>query len=585
MSLVGLKRLFPEEAEAIPTGIRFDMSHLEDITDRYFNYLLNNYSIAERENRITARSLSRIGSSTDTFKEAKKQVQKRMTDQLKKIVKYFPDLEATAELENSLEVVKKIKKQEELPLLEEKKDIYIETLRTEAIHDKLTLNFAKSVILSPLFGQVSFLNVVHNSKTISEQKEIMEKDYIRPAILETKWLELLNNETDMEKLRQFLEDHNDYKPFKNWLKVAKKLDTVTQMKTYMEGNIPPCILLEGQLGTGNFEEMIFSPLGTSLDKSLNFSWNLNKKQPVPLSALGRLILFMVPIGASVYQRKIGFGNQSEYENFYGFLYYNDHFANVYQTNNHYRSHRLNENPFEEVIIDVLQESTSKAQYKKQEYMFIEFHSNYDSKKTLLDYYHMPAYITEFFLQSGKTLRWIHRYEYREAFIRSILDGKDPKQILFRYMKEVVNSNRDGINILMAVRERRRFQLLKKGVADVKENSKIVYHTFKQGQSLRRNLLGEQKAREAAMKGVYTAGGDKRIRGIAYRLLNASKAGHRKNFLDTVYRLYLGADMEIPTVLLNVLHERDADFETITSAFISGLLSNDNIEQENGVKEQ
>ncbi|MDA3129374.1 hypothetical protein ACFPTR_08405 [Aliibacillus thermotolerans] len=582
--LVGLKRLFPDETENTPFGLKFDSEILEEVTERYFDYLLNNFSVAERQNKILTQALSRAERNPDTFKDIKKQVQRRMTEELKKVERYFPDIKETKELQETIEIVKKIKDKDDLPLLQEKKEVFIKILRMKQIHEKITLNFVKTVIMQPLFGQVSFLNVTHNKRSTEEHKEIMIKDYITPTILEIKWLDLLNEEEDIGALLTYLEENKDYKPFREWLRLFKKYDSVEQIKEYMEKEVPPCILFDNQYGTGNYEEMIFTPLGISLNKSLNFSWDLNKKQSVPLSALGRLILFMVPIGTAVYQRKIGFGAQSVYENFYGFLYSNDLFGDICQMNNQYKMKRLDENPFEEVIYDVLLESTEKAGKKqKKEMLLIEFHSNYESKKTLLDYYHMPNYVVDFFLQSGKTLRWIHLFDYREAFVRSILEGRDPKQVLFRYMREVIDSSRDGKNILMAVLERRRFLLLKKGVTDVKSNNKVVYHIFGQGQELRKALMGAQQVRESEAEGTYTASSDKKIRGLAYRLLNAAKARHKQNFLDTAYRMYLGVNLEIPTVLLNVLHEKNVDFETVSSAFISGLLSNEKLSE--GEKEE
>ena len=77
------------------------------------------------------------------------------------------------------------------------------------------------------------------------------------------------------------------------------------------------------------------------------------------------------------------------------------------------------------------------------------------------------------------------------------------------------------------------------------------------------------------KAEYASSGEKRTSGVAYRLLNAAKAGNKKQFLDTVTRLYLQIKKPIPGLFLNVLHEEKLDFGSVSGAFITGLLSREN----------
>ena len=80
--LVCLKRLFPDETENTSFGLKFDSEILEEVTERYFDYLLNNFSVAERQNKILTQALSRAERNPDTFKDIKKQVQRRMTEEI-----------------------------------------------------------------------------------------------------------------------------------------------------------------------------------------------------------------------------------------------------------------------------------------------------------------------------------------------------------------------------------------------------------------------------------------------------------------------------------------------------------------------
>lgn len=578
MGLVGLKRLFSKEVKSTDFGVSFDSSILEQIPERYFYYLLNEYSISNRDKDYLNKELEQAKKRPDQFGDIRKNIINRMSEQFKKVTKYFPE---TKGLDNIVENVKEIKSIDEIDKLQKYIDEFIKITSQTHINEKLTLNYAKSVVLYPLFGQVSFLNVANYGKTIKEQLDIMRKDYIEPALLEIDWVKLLNSGADLQAVIDFLEEKEDYPPFKSWLKKIKKCKTENEMYEYIQQEISHCLLIENMPGTYTYEEMVFSPLGTSVKNSMNFYWNLNKDEPVPISALGRLLMFLIPIGSVVYTRKQGFGNQAEYLSFYGFIFFQDKFEVIYQKNNNYKIQRTLGNPFEDIIIDLLKDNQEKAMMKDQSFLILEFYSDYKSKKTLLDYYHMPAYSVTYFKEYANMLKWIDRYEYREAYIRDILKGIDPKQVIFRYLLDIVHQGRSGYGAFIATKERFRILNLKKGVEDakMKEKEKPVFHAFFEGKKLRKAILVDSNARMETAEKQYVASGNKKIQGIAYRLLNSVKAGQRQQFLDTVFRLHLGVGQDIPPILLNVLHEKDLDFETVATAFITGLLTNENQEKD------
>ncbi|MCD8510981.1 MAG: hypothetical protein LRY73_14715 [Bacillus sp. (in: Bacteria)] len=48
--LIGLSRLFQEDDSMITqTGIKLTEHHFNDISERFFNYLLNNFSVVKRD--------------------------------------------------------------------------------------------------------------------------------------------------------------------------------------------------------------------------------------------------------------------------------------------------------------------------------------------------------------------------------------------------------------------------------------------------------------------------------------------------------------------------------------------------------
>ncbi len=328
--------------------------------------------------------------------------------------------------------------------------------------------------------------------------------------------------------------------------------------------------------------MMFSPLGVT-GKAFNFNWNLESKQPVPLSVLAKLILFLIPAGVVFYSRKDGFGGQGKYRTYAGFVMSDQPFTEIWRMNASFKIKKKDNNPFNEVVCSLLQDTKQRARYVINQLFFLEIHSDYDSKKTLLDYYHMPPYIAEYFQKYGDKLRTIYPRELREAFTRSALKGIDPQEIVFRCLQLSIRQNSSGIGGYIAARELNRIKSLKKGVRDMSKEDKRVYVVFKQGQDLRDKLIKEGKDRAASSE-VYTASGSKKINAIAYRLLNAAKTGSKKSFMDTLLRIHMAANQEVSSIFLNVLHEKDLSFEVVSSAFIAGLLSEDYKEQEDVVNE-
>lgn len=67
-------------------------------------------------------------------------------------------------------------------------------------------------------------------------------------------------------------------------------------------------------------------------------------------------------------------------------------------------------------------------------------------------------------------------------------------------------------------------------------------------------------------------GAKKAQGIAYRLLNSVRSNDKNTFMDTVMRVYISSDLEMPGLLLEALHEEKMDFATVGNAWIAGLIS-------------
>ncbi len=569
MGMVGVHRILQDDVELNPFGLSFEIEVLKTLPERFFDYMVKEYSVAERDKRIMEDNLE-YAKNEKYFKSRLQQIRKRMSDQLKKVEKYFG--EEADELRNIVNKVKEIQKPDQYQILAEQIHKYYNLMSAKKIDGKLTTNYFKATIMSPFFGQVSFLNVVNNAKNKQEHIDLFYRDYVEPVLLEARFLELLEKQMDVENILDYLKNNNHYKPFKGILRDIKKKETIAEIKIYLQEEIPKCTLIDGWFATSNFEEMTFSPLALSKKDALNFNWNLQKNQPVPLSSLAKLVLFLAPAGVVFYNRKDGFGSQGVNRQYSGFVMSNDPFPEIIKKNETYRIKKKNEDPFNIVVHDLLQDTRERAGKVTETLLFIEVHSNYQSKKTLLDYYHMPNYLAYYFKQYGDEIGKIRSRDYREAFTRSALKGIEPKSVVFHYLRSVIERNQDGYGGFIAARELNRIQFLKRGVRNLQNEDKKVYVIFKQGQEIRNKLIAERESQAAKASGEYKAGGSKKVNAIAYRLLNAAKAGNEKSFMDTLFRIHMAAEKEVSPIFLNALHEKDLKFETVSSAFIAGLLS-------------
>lgn len=580
MGMVGLKRLLKEDIELTEFGISFNINVLEKLPEAFFEYMIDEFDIAERDYKRLIDNF-KFAAKNERFQQGLKQIKETMNGQLKKVTRYFQGQTTEIQLKKIIGSVKEIKQFEQYEQLEEYIGNYYNIMKTQEINEKLTMNYFKTVIMRSFYGQPSFLNVSKNSLTKKEQINLFFEDYVKPVILEACFKEQLIHNQDPQKIKAFLQENKDHKPFNNILKAIKKKTSFDEIQKYVS-EIPRCTFFDSQLATTNFEEMVFSPLGIT-GVAFNFNWNLESKQPIPISVLAKLILFLVPVGVAFYNRKDGFETQGEYRTYAGFVMSDQKFTEIYRMNESFKNKKKDNNPFDEIVYSLLQDTQERAKYIVNNLFFLEVYSDYSSKKTLLDYYHMPSYTAEYFQRFGHNLKFIYPRELREAFTRFALKGIDPKEIVFRCLQVSLKQNTSGIGGYIATREMNRIQSLRKGVSNMSNDDKRVYVVFKQGQVLRDKLVKEGEDRAASSK-VYTASGGKKINAIAYRLLNAAKTGSKKSFMDTLFRIHMAANQEVSSIFLNVLHEKNLSFEVVSSAFIAGLLSEEYKDQEVEVNE-
>jgi CRISPR-associated protein Cst1 len=498
-----------------------------------------------------------------------KNINKLVGDQIKKVEKYFSDSSEYRTLVEFQESIKQIDNIQNVSLLNQYINSYYSIMVLPFINEKLTLNYAKAIILGPYFGQVSILQPVFNSKTTQEHIDRIHEDFILPALKEFECYQLYQTTTDYKEILVYLENNLEYAPFKEWFKNIKKMKSIDDIHTFFRESVLPCTIVEGMFSTQSYEEMIFSPLGLSKSKAVNFSWDFENDTPMPISSIARLFFFMAPLGFAFYSRKIGNQESNETLQFSGLVLSQRGLLDNIIDNNNYKSLRANSVSFSEAVVGLLNETIDKANRKSAAYVFIELYSNYQAKKTLLDYYHMPDYLTNYLKKYGKTISLLQHTDLKDSFLRDVMKGLDPKQVIFKYLREAVKYQSHAEGAYFAIRERKRIIEARKDEERMKKYDWLIKEARDEGIKLAKSL-SDSRSPQSGKEENYQAPGRKKIESIAYRLINAAKAGNKSAFMDTIFRIYLSSKSGAPIPDFFVV-EKGLDFETIASAFIAGLL--------------
>ncbi|WP_047153415.1 type I-B CRISPR-associated protein Cas8b1/Cst1 [Aneurinibacillus tyrosinisolvens] len=540
--LVGFYRIMKQANHKVQVkddGLQLSIMDLEMLPESYFHFFLDKYSVLKRD-------VYRLEQALWRFRSGKKEAKKVMDDIIKslndKIGKYFSDLAAAQE---ALSLGEQIRKSKEYTLnLEEEVSLYCQRIGTKVIHDKLTSNYFKAVVLGPYFGQVSFLNVVKNDLNIPEQVELFRKDYIVPAIEEYQFTQLLKTAETEQEITQWLEECNHTHLTK--LKRPFKKLNLEQMREYITNHINRCSFFDGFYAFEEYNEGNFSPLALSAKNAINFTWEGRGNLTIPMSAIAKLILFCAPAGAVISGKKSLFVQLEG--TFHELLHVNESYALSKEKNK----------VFDEIVFDIVRETQQKSHDTLiKHYLFLEYESDYSSKKTLLDYLILTPAICKLFMEHHVLFTKLS-YSLRDSLVHEILRHRDPKPLLITYFRENIDSNFISSEVLHAVLIRHFYQRYQKGginvAFDARKESDKVKSLYRSGFYVQQEI-GERKAEQ-----------------VAYRLLNATRAGDKQMFMDTVMRLYISAEKRMPQLLLNALHEDELDFPTVANAWIAGLIS-------------
>ncbi len=542
--LVGYTRILESaglDVSFTTNGIIVEKEHLEKLSEAYFNFFINKYSVAKQNKRILTGWHTKWKKGE---KKYKKDLNARLKDIEKKVKRYFSNTPDGSDLLNKIDLYRTETAYSEQ--MDDWLNDIISSLESKEINEKLTVNSFKALHLTPYFGQPSFLNVSKNSLTVQEQKELFKKDYITPILEEWKFITLLQQDNS-EACKKLLQETTH--KYLITLRTPLKNKSINEMKNYIHEEVLKCSFTDFSLGLYSLEESTFSPLAVSIGNSLNSTWNSEGKNFFPISALAKLILFCSPAGATINNRKSVF------------VQLDGHFKELYLINEHYHEETDRDKTFDQIIFDIVKEQKLKADWMNRNYLILEYESDYSSKKTELDYMILTPNLFRLFSQHDHLFNNIN-YTNKISFIKLLLKNIDTKQLVSYELREKVKNNYSSLEIVYMTLLRHLNQCYLKeagNTLDAKKKQNYVWVLYKSAQSVR-NKIGLNKAQ-----------------GIAYRLLNSVQSENKNTFMDTVMRVYISSDLEMPALLLEALHENRMDFPTVANAWIAGLISKPNDE--------
>lgn len=567
--------------------IEFDSSILEDFSDYYFDYFMKEYDISKIVKNRIQYNLNYLKSHEDKLKDVTKNIKESIKKQADKVKKF--DENNFNVIKEQIDLIGKIKSMDQFDELESMCNVCVDIFKLKHINEKLTLNLYKYIVGDNYFGQVSFFNVAKSNLDLDGLKKVMYNDYLLSIIYYSKLMELIESE-DIELLKIFVNECLDYfseevkaknlsknsistlekiikEINKNFIKKDKSTDDI---KNYIStlSICQMCGEVEGLVD--NYTESNFVPLAVSADNAMNMYWNMN--MDFSICDICKLILFCTPAGATLVRKKY---IQNDDNEFYSFVNLDTSVKELYSTNFIFRSKRDSENPYDELIIDIVGANQEKSKWQLENILFVEFKASVDAKKCKMNYFNMPTYMAKFFSKESNELSKIKNGNIKASLIDNILKEKDLKYLIGEKLREKISDKINSTKIAYTLS------------SDIYKIINIRYKIdcYKKG--------GTEKVDENKLKAIRYAGRDihdyyvqtnseNKLDGIAYRLLNTAKVRNKKDFMDTILRLFMSSEkkgkdgkmhsMSVPMVFLDVMAEKELDFESIAYAFISGLIS-------------
>ena len=418
--------------------VEFDSFLLNDFHNYYFDYFIDEYDVSKRVESSIGYSLKYVKANPDKIKDSVKRIKDSLKKQNDKIKKF--DEENYNKIKEKLDIIGKLKKDEEVEQLETLVKECIDIIKIKSINDRLTANLYKFIIGDNYFGQVSFFNVAKSKLDLEGLKQVMYNDYLISIVYMGELKDLIENE-DLNNLEKYITEKLDYlsketsekriskasiKTIEKIMKdinskFIKKKKSIEDIKKYVD-SFEVCEMCGTYKGLINdYSESNFAPLGVSNDNAKNMFWNQDSTYSI--CDICKLILFCTPAGAT-YTKKNYIENEDN--EFYSFVNTDTSIDDIYDTNMNLKKLKDKDNPFNDLVIDIVSENKEKSEWQLQNILFVEFKASIESKKCKMNYFNMPTYLVKFFVkkESSQLIQSIYNPRVKANLVDSLLKNKD-----------------------------------------------------------------------------------------------------------------------------------------------------------------
>lgn len=562
MGIVGFLRI-AKQANLIGNGvyidkhkIRFESEILNDFHEHYMNHFLTRYDIAKREKRKLDNHI-KYAASEKYFKNNYNGIKIVMQQNYSKLKDKLEDPKYESEMKSILENVKELNKFEQFENLNKEVEAFNDLMKKEIVNHKFSMNYTRSVLSSCYFGQASFLQKAYARSSVIEQSKILYKDYVLPIMEEGKLMNCLESIDDIVKLLEFIEVEITNKAISKWYasvlkslkSLAKKSSNMQEFRSKMQG-MDYCVITRRYISAGDFEEKYFLPLGVSGDNAVNFFWNGNVK--LPISNIVRLILLCAPAGTS-----------DKRDGFYTFVNTNEIIIKLLKSNDQFNKEDVDE-VYSTFMYNKFDEKEIKANYYLDGISFVEFIADGEAKKSIVKHYSISRKTAEFIIIDGKKyVKPMNGKVFKNKVIKCIMMNIGLKNIMIDELRECIKY---GSGYTWDVKLACETKYILQDRRDEMDNQgkTLVESAYSSGWAIKSKFGTEDTS-------------IKKIKGIAYRLLNAVKVGNKKEFYDSVLRICMSTDFNMPKALVDVMDQSEA-FDSVAIAFIAGLLGQNNTKE-------
>ncbi|GAB6183002.1 type I-B CRISPR-associated protein Cas8b1/Cst1 [Thermodesulfovibrio hydrogeniphilus] len=328
-----------------------------------------------------------------------------------------------------------------------------------------------------------------------------------------------------------------------------------------------------------FDEGTFKVSGESIKECKNFYWNLNPN--TPLCGLCELI-YLCAFAGFLNLSLLGERNSYLFVNFdatvEGLYKYNKMLENFVFTSS--------DNPFKSIIRNILLDYQQKrSRWTLANILFVEF--NTEKEPFAIYHFHVPQYIAKLFEEDNyKDFKGLENLVYKvdaenlnsaiinvlHESIDSILERRSLYPLINKVLHDFLNKKHNFSDELFnLVKIQRKLELFKTGRDEMREEiSKKLWSLYSKGQDVAKELRNRNA--------------ENKIESIAYRLLSALRVKDKNTFYDTILRLYLNLNKDVPRIFLEALKpDNILEIESLGYAFLTGFLSKQS--QENTEKEE